>query len=95
MARALCRSEVTDSGAKLAVSTQHTAGIGRLETEILNSNFILLSINLSHIRQTTVLPLIHRDLFDRILVAQAHLEDLTIVTHDRRFRLYDVPLLLT
>ena len=88
MARALCRSEVTDSGAKLAVSTQHTAGIGRLETEILNSNSILLSINLSHIRQTTVLPLIHRDLFDRILVAQA--ERLIVMTQGKWIPRYDI-----
>lgn len=34
-----------------------------------------------------------RDPFDRMLVAQAQLEDLTIATSDRRIRAYDVPVL--
>jgi PIN domain nuclease of toxin-antitoxin system len=36
------------------------------------------------------LPLHHRDPFDRLLVAQARSEQLTIVTADRRFAAYDV-----
>ncbi|MFF2086622.1 hypothetical protein ACFVVM_22855 [Nocardia sp. NPDC058176] len=33
-------------------------------------------------QQAARLPAIHRDPFDRILVAQARCEDLTLVTHD-------------
>jgi len=36
------------------------------------------------------LPLHHRDPFDRLLIAQARSEGLTIVTADRRFADYDV-----
>ena len=32
----------------------------------------------------------HRDPFDLLLVAQAQIEDLAILTADRSFRLYDV-----
>lgn len=39
------------------------------------------------------LPLHHRDPFDRMLVAQAVVEGLTLVTRDRRIRRYDVPVL--
>jgi PIN domain nuclease of toxin-antitoxin system len=39
------------------------------------------------------LPPHHRDPFDRMLVAQAQSEGLTLVTHDERIRLYDVPVL--
>ena len=35
----------------------------------------------------------HRDPFDRMLVAQAQLEGLTLVTHDARMRPYDVTML--
>ncbi len=36
------------------------------------------------------LPLHHRDPFDRVLIAQAQLEGLTIVTRDPRFAPYSV-----
>jgi PIN domain nuclease of toxin-antitoxin system len=36
------------------------------------------------------LPLLHRDPFDRLLVAQAQLEGLTIVTRDPRISRYEV-----
>jgi PIN domain nuclease of toxin-antitoxin system len=39
------------------------------------------------------LPVHHRDPFDRLLVAQAQLENLPILTGDRAFRLYDVEVL--
>lgn len=39
------------------------------------------------------LPLHHRDPFDRMLIAQAQLAGLTIITRDAAFRAYDVPLL--
>jgi len=39
------------------------------------------------------LPTHHRDPFDRLLIAQARSERLTIVTADRRIAAYDVPLI--
>jgi hypothetical protein len=36
------------------------------------------------------LPRRHRDPFDRLLVAQAQMEELSVVTADRAFGLYDV-----
>lgn len=39
------------------------------------------------------LPMHHRDPFDRMLIAQAWCEGLTIVTSDRAFAAYDVPML--
>jgi PIN domain nuclease of toxin-antitoxin system len=41
------------------------------------------------------LPPHHGDPFDRMLVAQAVTEDLTLVTHDRRLEAYEVPILWT
>jgi PIN domain nuclease of toxin-antitoxin system len=37
----------------------------------------------------------HRDPFDRILISQAKIENLTIVTHDAIFKKYPIPLLKT
>jgi PIN domain nuclease of toxin-antitoxin system len=39
------------------------------------------------------LPPHHRDPFDRMLVAQAQSEGLTLVTNDERIAAYDVPVL--
>ena len=40
--------------------------------------------------QVATLPRHHRDPFDRLLVAQAQIEDLTILTADALFDAYDV-----
>lgn len=53
-----------------------------------------LPITADHGERAGGLPLHHRDPFDRVLVAQAQLEGLTLVSHDRRFAAYDVELLL-
>lgn len=44
----------------------------------------------THALATYHLPLIHRDPFDRMLVAQAQVEGLAIVTNDERIATYDV-----
>ncbi|MSP60865.1 MAG: type II toxin-antitoxin system VapC family toxin [Myxococcales bacterium] len=52
-----------------------------------------LAVDLPHVLQVGQLPLHHRDPFDRLLVAQAQVEGLTLVTADPAMRDYDVPLL--
>jgi PIN domain nuclease of toxin-antitoxin system len=49
-----------------------------------------LPIEHAHSLRVAELPLHHRDPFDRLLVAQAQLEKLVLVTVDRRFETYDV-----
>ncbi len=48
----------------------------------------LLPIEISHVAALSTLPLHHRDPFDRLLIAQAVSEELTIVSRDRKFDLY-------
>jgi PIN domain nuclease of toxin-antitoxin system len=48
----------------------------------------ILPIDLSQIALLGRLPLHHRDPFDRLIIAQALVENLTVVTRDRVFRLY-------
>lgn len=47
-----------------------------------DSGFELLLLQCTHIEQYMTLPLHHRDPFDRILIAQAKQEQLTLVTGD-------------
>jgi PIN domain nuclease of toxin-antitoxin system len=64
-----------------------------IEAGVLASGFEKLLISFSHAEQAASLPLHHRDPFDRMLVAQAHAEGLTLVTHDRLLAPYDVEIL--
>jgi PIN domain nuclease of toxin-antitoxin system len=49
-----------------------------------------LPIKVGHCLRTAELPGIHRDAFDRILVAQAQIEGMPIVTNDPAITGYDV-----
>ena len=53
-----------------------------------------LAVNHRHASRVASLPTHHRDPFDRILIAQAQIEELPILTADRTFRRYDVDVLL-
>jgi PIN domain nuclease of toxin-antitoxin system len=55
--------------------------------------FLELPITIRHGERVRTLPLIHRDPFDRLLVAQSMVEELTLVTSDRRLGQYGVPIL--
>ena len=57
------------------------------------SGFRRLPITFGHAEAAAALPPHHADPFDRMLVAQARLEGLTLVTHDRSLAPYDVSLL--
>lgn len=52
-----------------------------------------LLIGFAHAVAAGRLPMIHRDPFDRMLIAQAQVDDLTFVTRDARCQQYDVGLL--
>jgi PIN domain nuclease of toxin-antitoxin system len=52
-----------------------------------------LEISIPHALQASRLPLHHRDPFDRMLIAQAQMEAMTLVSADSMFRQYDVSLL--
>jgi PIN domain nuclease of toxin-antitoxin system len=57
------------------------------------SGFEALPVGLDHALLACELPRHHDDPFDRLLIAQAEIEDLTIVTADRHFSKYDVRVL--
>ncbi len=73
--------------------------LGRLETTrsvsdaVTQSGFEELPLRLVHARSVVDLPWHHRDPFDRMLVAQAREEALTLVSRDKVLLQYDVRLL--
>jgi PIN domain nuclease of toxin-antitoxin system len=77
------------------------AALGRLElpdsveSGVEDSGFEKLPITLYHAETAAALPAHHHDPFDRMLLAQTVAEGLTLVTHDRKLKAYDVPILWT
>ena len=64
-----------------------------LPERVSGSGFRELAIGFEHAIAAGRLPLIHRDPFDRMLVAQAQCENLTLVTRDPRCQRYEVAVL--
>jgi PIN domain nuclease of toxin-antitoxin system len=64
-----------------------------LPEAIRDSDLANLPVTADHAVAAGRLPLVHRDPFDRLLVAQALTEGLTLVTRDKALRGYDVPVL--
>jgi PIN domain nuclease of toxin-antitoxin system len=60
---------------------------------VTENGFRLLAIDLRHAAIVETLPFHHRDPFDRLLIAQAKTEKLTIISADSMFSTYGVKLL--
>ena len=58
--------------------------------QLSTNSFVPLSITIAHSLYTERLPKVHRDPFDRILVAQSNLEDLPLISKDKKIRNYEV-----
>lgn len=82
------------SGWEIAIKT----ALGRLRPlrsvaeAVADSGFEELPVRLRHAEALRSLPSRHRDPFDRMLIAQALVDGLAIVTRDPAFRAYDVSL---
>lgn len=99
-ARQLVRSENSTvfvssvSAAEIAIKS----ALGKLEAPddledaLAASAFVQLPLTVRHGLGLRELPRLHGDPFDRLLVAQARCEGLTIVTSDKKLAAYDVSL---
>jgi PIN domain nuclease of toxin-antitoxin system len=106
---ARARATVEDPDNEILVSVASVweiatkAGLGQIEFppdlsvaipgEIDAAGFAILPINLSHALYVAKLPLLHRDPFDRMLIAQTITEKLLLITADSAMTPYEVPLL--
>jgi PIN domain nuclease of toxin-antitoxin system len=59
-----------------------------LEAGALRAGFIPLPVTWAHALAVDALPMLHRDPFDRMLVAQAVSEPLQLLTHDAKLARY-------
>jgi len=63
----------------------------RLLADLSSTNIIILQIEDVYLKKLTMLPFIHKDPFDRLLISTALVEELTIITTDENIQKYDVP----
>jgi PIN domain nuclease of toxin-antitoxin system len=96
------RDKIADPGNSVAVSAASAweisikKALGKLSApddiveQIRANDFSSLPIDMNHALAAGHLPRHHEDPFDRMLIAQAQIERLTIVTRDKRFTDYDV-----
>jgi PIN domain nuclease of toxin-antitoxin system len=80
--------EVVIKTQKGSLSINDLATWWRRATELTSAR--ILPIRPSHVTALAALPILHRDPFDRILIAQARTEDLGIVTSDGPISEYPV-----
>ena len=65
-------------------------GVSSFFDEIYQNGFELLPITEKHVKRLETLPLLHRDPFDRILIASALIEGMCLISADTNVQLYDV-----
>ena len=96
---AIAGAELVFVSAASAWEAAIKSAIGRLrlpepfEAGVIDSGFERLPILFSHAEAAAHLPRHHADPFDRMLVAQAQTENLTLVTRDRQMEGYDATIL--
>lgn len=64
-----------------------------LEEAFKKNDFKELPMTVQHVLMIGQIPNHHKDPFDRMLIAQAKCEGLTLITADEKLTLYDVPLI--
>jgi PIN domain nuclease of toxin-antitoxin system len=97
--RAIATSDIVWVSAVSGWEVAIKQAIGKLRLDeafsamVESSDFRELPVTLSHTDQLVALSRHHADPFDRMLIAQATVEGATLVTHDRQFEAYDVPVI--
>jgi len=66
-------------------------GVGAFLAKLENMPVYMLPVTPRHIEVVETLPFLHRDPFDRMLIAAAKAEGMTILTADENIHKYDVP----
>ena len=61
-----------------------------VEIELQAERIQILNIELAHLKRVAVMPLHHRDPFDRVLIAQSLVENIPVITSDAAFDNYPV-----
>lgn len=72
---------------KLPVAEKIASAFGQI---VLGEGFLGLSVSVTHAEKAGSMPGLHKDPFDRMLIAQALIENLTLVSNETRFDAFGV-----
>lgn len=87
-------ASIWEIGIKTGLGRQDfSVDAGVFRRELLDNGYEELAITGAHAAVVATLPDLHRDPFDRILIAQAMLEGVTLITADRAVLQYPGPIL--
>jgi len=64
--------------------------IDNLAAACIKNNIQILPVRLYHLNQLSLLPLIHQDPFDRMIVATAYSDKLILVSKDKQLSAYNI-----
>ena len=70
-----------------------TVSFNEFLDNVRSSNFDILPIEDEHLKMLSDLPYLHKDPFDRLLIATAMSKNITLITIDENIQKYDVPYL--
>lgn len=62
----------------------------QIQSDLDDNGFLTLELHFEHLKQVCNLPFIHRDPFDRLLIAQAMIENIPLITADEIIPQYPV-----
>jgi len=79
---------------KISLGKMHfDGGIAELLSIVEDNGFVLLPVKAEYVKLVEVLPYIHRDPFDRMLVASAMSENIPIISADINMQQYSIPII--
>lgn len=85
-AASIWEASIKEAKGKLKISPD-------FDEKLAGEPLIALPVSHYHARRSALLPPIHKDPFDRLLVAQCLIEGMTLVTEDDKLTQYDVPVI--
>jgi PIN domain nuclease of toxin-antitoxin system len=90
----LSKASLWEMAIKINIGKLDLQGIpfAELENLLLMNNITVLDIQFKHFNRLLTLPLHHGDPFDRLIISQALTDDFTVISDDKKFRLYNIKL---
>ena len=89
----VCPASAYEIEWKRRIGKLQAPAVADWEAALTSRGYLVAPVTIAHFVGAASLPMHHRDPWDRLLIAQALADGLTIVTKDRAFPAYGVPVL--
>ncbi|MFM9837866.1 MAG: type II toxin-antitoxin system VapC family toxin [Cyclobacteriaceae bacterium] len=90
----ISKASLWEIAIKVSLQKLHIGiAFSELEEYLLRKDISILDFTHLDLNQLITLPKHHGDPFDRLIISQAITNNITIITDDKKFKLYSIPLL--